>query len=526
MMSQKRALLFQSVRLNMPLRASPKGKVPTVADARPQPKKKRFENIVVERDGGKIDRWEHATKPSYFEAVEMDAQIAEGRSDSAFARFATEASTVRPVREIKKRYAMVRGQAAKAVRRRTQSSCDWPVGEEESLDPTVLGQVSFAADSARLIGIEDMLKAFELDCDAERRVLNGETSLLAEASRACRWWARRRSGLEFPETVPERFVGITRVIDPDEPYYECKRGVFLMPKRKSVIKFLKTKSSYPDFVWEAALGLTVRRIKGVVPVRAVCAEAFCVEMDFAGIGLDYVLNGDVGGVLPNGARQQDAPPVSQSSKGARTSIGCLYSVRMMQACGWMDDSAPVADTYHATLAAGELREDILANLPFFLAEMANVVTRLAQQGIVNPDIKCDNFVVDPATGQPLMIDLGLTMPEGARDSSRGGAKPADHPQSPPEFLGGKICHASAMVFGLAYTFRELLATLVSRTGDQGAVAAYTNLHFSNWLRGAYAAVPHDRPSAASGAKIIGSVFPLSVPVAALFERPQHLVYAR
>ena len=57
-----------------------------------------------------------------------------------------------------------------------------------------------------------------------------------------------------------------------------------------------------------------------------------------------------------------------------------------------------------------MRNRLLDELPFVTAEIVNVVTRLSQQGLVNPDIKCDNVVIDGLTGQPKMIDFGLVIP--------------------------------------------------------------------------------------------------------------------
>ncbi|XP_076029871.1 uncharacterized protein LOC143018399 [Oratosquilla oratoria] len=473
--------------------------------------------MVVERNGRKIRRWQSVREPPYFKKVEADIRIVEKRSSSMLGVFAAKMGIIPAIRDIMRNCMLVRTQAKKAVYDTPVSTKTlWPVGLDgrvakisTCLDPAVIGQTSVVACKTDrcIVRIEEMVDAFELDQHARDRVLSGESSLLAEVNAVCSRWEFKRGNLQVPTSVPAKCIQRTRVIHPEEQYYKCKFGVYFMPKRKSVIKFLTSKMHYPGFVWETAFGLSVERIKGVVSVHSVCPEAFCVEMDFTGIGLDFVINGSA--ILEN-----------QSY-----SLACLYAVRMLAACGWVKDDK-IVDTYHASLVTNRLREKLLINLPFVMAEMANIITRLSQQGIVNPDIKCDNFVLDPATGQPFMIDLGLAIPEGCKDDTRrrGDADNEQYPHSPPEFLCGRECTASAMIFGLAYTFKDMLLTLIRTTNDPGVAAIHNNLHFLNWIRSAYSNIPGERPAAAAAATIIGSCFPFNKRVAGLFSSPKHVVY--
>ena len=77
--------------------------------------------------------------------------------------------------------------------------------------------------------------------------------------------------------------------------------------------------------------------------------------------------------------------------------------------------ANIYDSHSALGIYNILRKNMLKNFPFFLAELVNTVTRLSQQGLVNPDIKADNFVIDGSTGRPSMIDLNIILPSGHRD---------------------------------------------------------------------------------------------------------------
>lgn len=508
-----------------------------------------YETMVVQRNGMKIRRWENAQVPKYFKMVESDVGIMKSVSlNSLFQKYTAERSS--PVRQILEHCQLVRDRANRAVRSSSANAANlWPVDKgnisdvNTCLDSTTLKEVSHTAINygnyrvtrssgqlQRVVQLHEMVEAFQLDKEARDRVFEKRRSLLAEAAEVCARWEASRHNLYVPKDVPPAFVRSTKVIHRDEPYFQCKYGVYFMPKRKSVIKFLTNKLSYPDFVWEAAFGLSIKKVKGVVSVCRVCPEAFCIEMNFAGLSLDDVLNGDCIGLENRQTPPQDHPPVIQRRIKSFPRITCLYAVRMMSECGLLKRSTlnlpanEILDTYHAMLVAGQLRLKVLDNLPFLMAEMANIVTRLAQQEIVNPDIKCDNFVLDPVDGQPLMIDLGLVVPEGTREGSRNIECPERHPQSPPEYLRGDICTSSAMVFGLAFTFKDMLTILLTRTGDPGAAAIHNSIHFLRWLSYAYSVDPHDRPDAASVAKIIGACFPFPPGVADLFNKQKQVIY--
>nr|BDW09893.1 MAG: wsv423-like protein [Marsupenaeus japonicus pemonivirus] len=543
-------------------------------DTSPHPHQDRlFETMIVERNGGKLTSWRTSQTPSYFTRVEDDAGLrskASRTSTSLFHRFAAEHGIVEPLKILLEKSEKLHKEATDAVcraltppSRRTSVGRQeelvgwWPVGNNGTagrsrtcLDTAVLGVMTrdamnnnvkwngISKSSAKkretqcISTLQEMVAVFNLKDCAARRVLSGERSLLAEVSRQCTCWERERKNLQIPRDVPSGYTESTKIISPDELYYECKFGVYFVPGRNSVFKFLTQQTLYPEFIWEAALGLSVAPIKGMVPIKNVCPEAFCFEMEFVGLNLDDVINGDTNG-LQRCRPPPENPPVLQHCLKMTPKITCLYAVRMMAARGDFRQScdpslseriATVYDTYHAAQIAGIVREKLLRDLPFAMAEMVNIVTRLSQQGIVNPDIKCDNFVVDPQTAQPFMIDFGLVIPEGSTSKTRFICEPGQYPQSPKEYLSGKQCTTDAMTFGLAFTFMDMLNTLLLRTGNPGAVAIYYNIEFLEWMSSAYSDIPRERPSVVEVATIIGRCFPLPPKVSDLFAHPRQTLY--
>ena len=146
--------------------------------------------------------------------------------------------------------------------------------------------------------------------------------------------------------------------------------------------------------------------------------------------------------------------------------------------------------------------------------------------MVNPDIKSDNIVIDGITGQPKMIDFGLIIPLGKRDTARQVSSTeecvySDYPQTAPEYLSGERCYEAAMTYGLSYMINDVLNTLVTRTGDMGAVSMSVNIPLRAFMAKAYAQNYKDRPRAYLMAPLVGACFPFRDRIAKLFYHPRH-----
>jgi len=528
--------------------------------------------MIVERNGMKLTRWRTTQSPAYFTRVEYDAGLREKASrtsNSLFHRYVTERGIIEPIKILLEKYEKLHREATDAISeglshkyqvrtwKREKLVGWWPVGKDgviehssTCLNTSVFGNMAKGVinsnikwneistrsvrnkTSQSIVTLKVLVSVFRLSDCAARRVLSGERSLLAEVSSQCRCWERQRTSLQVPEGIPSNYIRSTQTISPDELYYECKFGVYFVPGRSSVFKFLTQQTLYSEFVWEVALGLSVEPIKGVVSIKSVCPEAFCFEMDFAGINLDEVINGDTIDLRQGSESPATNPPVLQQCMKMSPKLTCLYAVRMIAARGDLQYRDPalskkvatVYDTYHAGQVACVIREKLLNDLPFTMAEMVNIITRLSQQGIVNPDIKCDNFVIDPMTGQPSMIDLGLVIPEGSTSRTRYTYELGQYPQSSKEYLSGKQCTTDTMTFGLAYTFMDMLNTLLLRTGNPGVAAIYYNIEFLEWMASAYSDFPKERPSIVKVATIIGKCFPLPSKVSELFDNPRQTLY--
>ena len=174
-----------------------------------------------------------------------------------------------------------------------------------------------------------------------------------------------------------------------------------------------------------------------------------------------------------------------------------------------------------------LRKKMLDTIPFFLGELINIVTRLGQQGLVNLDIKAENFVIDGCTGEPKMIDFNIVLPSGHKDLhvSTGVLSTKDvenSPQTPPEYLRGHRCFKSSMSFCLAHMLRHILKTL-SLSGDFAVSSLHMDMKLSEWIARAYDDNIGDRPVPHMAAVYIGSAFPFENEVRDLFLKPKHTI---
>lgn len=235
-------------------------------------------------------------------------------------------------------------------------------------------------------------------------------------------------------------------------YFEIKPGVYYMLKRHTVIKFLTDGDLFFNFLIETAFGLDINNyphynnFQSFVGVKAYCPEGLCVEIDFAGITLYDVVH----------FREQQ--PLDKKP---------YYAVRMLR--GYDTSKRLATDVIKAT------KQKLLDNLPFFIIELVNIITQISHHGLVNPDIKLDNIVVDIITGQPKMIDFQLILPEGEQS-------PIDNPSDmyveetlktshhvAIEYIKGKSCDKSTMTFSLCQLIYDILIILKANNTNNNSI---------------------------------------------------------
>nr|BDV50182.1 MAG: wsv423-like protein [Chiromantes dehaani nimavirus] len=513
------------------------------------------ETILLKRNCDRVEKWGKLTEPPvYFERVEADANICGGAySSSSFRRQAAQLGLFGSIQNVILQFDTLKRQCNDCIKDTDKTvkvpNHWWPVGIEGSvyqhrtcIDPRLLRANS---NKRKIKDIEYMAReVFKLSDSAIANVLNKTSSLLYEVSAVCSQWHKKRSLLSMPGHVPAKYASTTILIGPNERFLEVKDGVYYMLERGTVIKFMIHPTRFTDFVLETAIGYSIQNnIKGAVGVIGTCPEAFCIEMEFAGVTLQDVINGDLNCVL-NHPRAPGVPPTKTVCQQeliqhhmAPTKMtkmrGVLYGVRMLQVTGRLPEplqeicKIPISDSYTAVGVTHVMREKLLGELPFVAAEIVNVVTRLSQQGLVNPDIKSDNVVIDGVTGQPKMIDFGLVIPVGKRETARevisssSASVYSDYPQTAPEYLMGEKCQEAAMTYGLSYMINDMLNTLVRRTGDMGAVSMSVNIPLRAFMVKAYAQDFRERPRAYLMAPLIGACFPFRHSIAKLFNEPKH-----
>lgn len=360
-----------------------------------------------------------------------------------------------------------------------------------------------------------MREVFNLSKAAVKLINEKKSTLLKEVHVKCaRFEAARQCGSD-----DEVYVG------EDEDVFEVKTGVYFVPANGKVYKFLHRPVNFPEFYSEVSVGLYIEEaVRGVCGITSVCPEHFCCEMKYCGPNLDAVVRGDY-------------KSIGRDKKAKET---CVYNVIMMQSTpgqftvpllsGLLKEEHKNAIIRDSKTAIGVLtifRKKMLNDIPFFLGELINIVTRLGQQGLVNLDIKADNFVIDGCTGQPRMIDLNIVLPSGHKDppGKTGVACAVDFensPQTPPEYLRGQRCFESSMSFCLAHTLRHILKTL-SFSGDFSASSLHMDMKLSEWIAKAYNENIDDRPAPHIAAVYIGSAFPFEREVRDLFLKPKHTI---
>ena len=533
-----------------------------------------METILVNRNSIQIGKWRNMEcPPPYFTRAEMDAEISRGEdSEYNFMRKAALYGLAKPIQSIIRNYENIRDECNTAMRgtynlRKPKSVPEnwWPVGCNGGLkrkgnfvNTEPLVECCNKYNGNKATDITWMARSvFKLPEDAIKRIINKETSLLYEISSVCERWQEERNSIPPPKHVPSTYLPYLTVIGPHERFLQVKLGVYYMLERGTVIKFMTQPTALCDFVLESSFGFGIQRehkdrLKGTVGVLNMCPSGFCLEMEFSGVALQDVINGDIncelnrpGAAQPSSLVEPIRTPISvannkksqqpemiQHHMAPSVMKGILYSVRMLQVTGRLPQSLqdkcklPISDSFSAVGVVNTMRHKLLDELPFVIIEIANIVTRMSQQGLVNPDIKSDNIVIDGVTGQPKMIDFGLVIPSGRRDRTRS-VEPtekgifSEYPQTAPEYLRGGICTEPSMVYGLSYLVYRVLHNISIRTGDMSAASMMLNIPLCDLMAKAYNPDPEKRPRASEFAPVIGAIFPFNSRISRLFKHPMH-----
>nr|AWQ60989.1 wsv423 [Shrimp white spot syndrome virus] len=527
------------------------------------------ETNVVKRNFSSIDKWVKLEKPPcYFAVAEADTNIAAGlESPFHLIRQAAKLGLISDVQDVSSNYETIKQSCIDAKekaskflwsnnRTKQPPSSWWPVGFGSKnlsvLDTSPLLNWNRLCKNngkgwIKTMSIDHMAKnVFKLSPGACESILEKKTTLLGEVTAQCKKWESYRRNIPVPAHVQPEYASQVVMIGPSELYLEVKVGVYYMLETGKVIKFMTDKEMYCEFVFETVFSHALEgRMKGAVGVRKMCVEGFCVEMDFAGISVIDVLNGDLKCKMDENVVQQPNPSTTSSKPAAELMQDhgslcrmrdTLYGVRMLQATGRLPEGLqskckkPITDSISAIAIVGKMRERMLNQLPFVLVEIVNIVTRLSQQGLVNPDIKSDNIVIDGITGQPKMIDFGLIVPcKKYYNFKCWGTDErffSNHPHTAPEFINSELCSETAMTFGLAYLLIDMLSILIKRTADLSANSIYTNIPFLSIVSKMYDQEKTNRPRAYEIAPVIGACFPFKDNIAKLFQSPNIHCIAR
>nr|AWQ60272.1 wsv083 [Shrimp white spot syndrome virus]AWQ61537.1 wsv083 [Shrimp white spot syndrome virus] len=365
------------------------------------------------------------------------------------------------------------------------------------------------------------VEVFQLPSRACERIRQKTSTLIKEVSDQCENWENfrktARGCLSDLVEVPEDVKDFNTFICPWETFFEIKYGVYYIVNRGTVVKFMKD-MNYEEFVFECVNGLSVYRknIKGVVGVTGVCPQGLCLEMPFAGISIDDVIR-CVKDSLDGGEYYE--------SRDARL----LYGVVMLQRMGRLpevkgvDTVAPITDSFIARKVVRSMFEKLKVNMPFVLAETCNVITRVANEGIINVDIKADNFVIDSISGQPKMIDLGLSYPLGYCYNDEYFRNTEElirqYIHTPPEFFRGHCLGAYSMTYSFSVMASSILEDVVACSNMEGpAFNLMSNMHFLMLLQsGTDTDFYQNRPSITEYALAMKHIFPFKGTVMNLFK---------
>nr|AJP00098.1 protein kinase [Penaeus japonicus]GBG35410.1 wsv423-like protein [Marsupenaeus japonicus endogenous nimavirus] len=289
------------------------------------------------------------------------------------------------------------------------------------------------------------------------------------------------------ERIRERSISLISIVDKLASFKESNvciisPGVYYISKSDSIIKFLFKISNIEHFLNELFFGLLVQEVKGTVPIQHVYPEAFCYEMPFIGLSLNYLL--------------YDATDVVK-----RPFLHCIAK-KHCQPYNHDETVYDLVSTCTQTLAE---------QLPYVIAEMINILTRLNNQKIVYLDIKPDNFAIDICTGQPYLIDMGLMTFAGTKysdiDFDVDESNFYKYPQSPPELLRAEKCESKSMSYGMSYNLNYILSNLDYKGYNVEPLSK--NSHFIKWLKNAKRENINLRPRMSELMNILKKCFTLS-----------------
>ena len=345
----------------------------------------------------------------------------------------------------------------------------WPIGNDSNyIDITPLQELSFDPDI--LLDLTHVARDyFKLSTEAVDSILKKRTSLFHQVAVAC----QRQRDERFMEKREKKCVKDSLIESEEELYFfEVKLGVYYLLQRGTVIKFLTDVKHYSEFVIETGIGLSINsnndKVKGAVGIKTHCPQGLCVEMEFAGVTLYDVINDYI---------VDDSSDNSEKYK--KRLQRQIYAVKMLSVSNQLPYeknqyfNSQIIDTFYASRIIDIMREKLLNDLPFVMIELINVITRISRHGLVNPDIKLDNIVIDGLTGQPKMIDFGLAFPEGKRSP----LWDEDYEPSSStikyilykshhiaiEYAKGEVCQRSIMTYSLCILFLQLLLMLKQKT---------------------------------------------------------------
>ncbi|XP_047483392.1 uncharacterized protein LOC125035197 [Penaeus chinensis] len=304
----------------------------------------------------------------------------------------------------------------------------------------------------------------------------------------CNLYQKLDLDYESIEKIKERSISLLSKVnelassDQSNKIYKIGPGVYYISKRDTVIKFLQKITNIQHFLSELFFGLIVKEVRGTVPIYHVYPEAFCYEMPFMGLSLNYLLHGGI-------------------KYANRTFLQCIAE-KHSQSFMYTKSVDNLLDTCTRRL---------VKQLPYVMAEMINILTRLNNQQIIYLDIKPDNFAIDINTGQPYLIDMGLMTFVGTKYADDAfDIDEADfkkYPQSPPELLRGEICESKSMTYGMAYNVECILYWLSMKGYNVDSLSE--NHLCKEWLQRARNENINKRPKMSELINIIQKCFPLS-----------------
>nr|BDT62013.1 MAG: wsv423-like protein [Penaeus monodon majanivirus B] len=321
--------------------------------------------------------------------------------------------------------------------------------------------------SDTLTDIFDLCQKLALDSSSIERLKEGSVSLMSVLETLCRF------------NNPNNNNNVCRI----------NTGIYYIAKTNTVIKFLFKFNidRIEDFLKEIYFGLIIREVKGIVNIQHVYPEAFCYEMPFLGLSLDYLLYNEI-----------------------RSNTSLPHFVAKGMASGLMDGKTLIDGR---TLIDNCMKK-FVHQLPNVIIEMGNILMRLGDQRIICLDIKPDNFVIDIHSGRPYLIDLGFMTAAGTKytnyDFNISMEERYLYPQSPPELLDAEVCVQKSMTYGLSYTLEQIINRLKSKGYD--VLLLSENRIFKKWIEEGRRKDIDTRPEIHEVINIVRTCYPMLPPI--------------